>query len=214
MSKGKKTPSTSAPPAGRGQLRRDRAGARAKGARACRKSLAPALAPARKSLRGRAQGGRPRASGRGGRASARAPAPAARGRRVCASAVSPLRSGSQLLHTAAHTAQLPPASPSFARDPTSAGPASLPPSPRFGESLSRPEPVRWERGRARARAHSPSRRSASGRRARRARLVFHLPEPRARPTRGGATVALPITSAPGSARPLPPAPLPPAKLLP
>lgn len=149
VSKGKKTSSTSAPPAGRGQLRRDRAGARAEGARACRKSLAPALAPARKSLRGRAQGGRPRASGRGGRASARAPAPAARGRRVCASSVSPHRSGSQLLHTAAHTAQPPPAFPSFARDPTSVGPASLPPSPLFGESLSRPEPVRWERGRTR-----------------------------------------------------------------
>lgn len=71
---------------------------------------------------------------------------------MCASAISPLRSGARLLHTAAHTAQPPPASPSFARDPTSAGPASLPPSLplcALGESLSRPEPVRWERGRAR-----------------------------------------------------------------
>lgn len=162
---------------------------------------------------------RPR--GAGGCARARPPA---RGgsRRVCAGAGSSPRSGARLLHTSEHTHLTgTPASPSLARDPASAGPASLS-SLSFGRSSSPPssqpacppQPVRSSAG-----ARPPIHLRTTARRAResargRASLIFHLPEPRALPARGGAMATLPITSAPGSARPLPPAPLPPAKLLP
>lgn len=182
----------------------------------CRKkSLAPALAPARKSLRGRAQGGRwPEAA----EESKRVRAPAA-GVGACARVPSPrfARAHDSSTHASTHLTDTP-ASPSLARDPASAGPASLS-SLSFGRVAARPtQPApacalgaraRERRARARPFTFAPLR----GVRARTS-LIFHLPEPRALPARGGATAALPITSAPGSARPLPPAPLPPAKLLP
>lgn len=89
-------------------------------------------------------------------------APAAGSRRVCAGAISSLRSGARLLHTSSHTPHRHTSLyPSLARDPASAGSASL-------SSLSS--------GRVTARLPQPAPACALGARARerRARAPIHL----------------------------------------
>lgn len=127
-SKGKKTPSTSAPPAGRVQLRRDRAGARAEGARACRKSLAPALAPAQKSLRGGAHrvADRGRAAEEGERVRARPRPEVGACARVPSPRFSRAHGSSTQPHTPHNRPQPPP--PSHATPRAPAPPPSLLPS--------------------------------------------------------------------------------------
>lgn len=212
MSKGNKTPSTPAPPAAQGHLGRERQ----ERARAAKK-----VSHLRSLPRGKVYAGAHRVADRPEqRRRARGYARARGGsRRVCAGAISSLRSGARLLHTSTrtphrHTSLSLPRTRPRERRPRLPLLSELRRS-RRPPSSARPSLCAGTAGARGAGARVPIHLRTTARRARaRASLIFHLPEPRALPARGGATAALPITSAPGSARPLPPAPLPPAKLLP